>query len=69
MGRIWTVCEPAPPRTGGIRIPLAQRMCQTADEWGDWINEIHLNRNGLKKFSPRYAALVEQVLVAQGLPG
>lgn len=48
--------------------PVPAALGATGDS-GDWINEIHLNRTGLKKFSPRYAALVKQVLVAQELPG
>lgn len=52
-----------------MAIPLVPAALRAPADSGDWINEIHLNRSGLKKFSPRYAALVEQVLVAQGLPG
>lgn len=49
-------------------IPLLPAALGATADSGDWINEIHLNRNGLKKFSPRYAALVELVLQQQGLP-
>lgn len=52
-----------------MAIPLVPAALRAPGDSGDWINEIHLNRDGLKKFSPRYAALVEQVLQAQGLPG
>lgn len=51
-----------------MAIPLVPAALRAPGDSGDWINEIHLNRGGLKKFSPRYAALVEQVLQAQGLP-
>ena len=50
-------------------IPLLPAALGATADSGDWVNEIHLNRNGLKKFSPRYAALGEQVLQQQGLPG
>lgn len=49
-------------------IPLLPAALGATADSGDWVNEIHLNRNGLKKFSPRYAALVELVLQQQGLP-
>lgn len=51
-----------------MAIPLVPAALRAPGDSGDWINEIHLNRGGLQKFSPRYAALVEQVLQAQGLP-
>lgn len=52
-----------------MAIPLVPAALSAPGHSGDCINEIHLNRAGLKKFSPRYAALVEQVLQAQELPG
>lgn len=51
-----------------LSIPLLPAALGATGDSGDWINEIHLNRGGLGKFSPRYAALVEQVLLEQGLP-
>lgn len=52
-----------------MAIPLVPAALRDPDDSGDWINEIHLNRRGLKKFAPCYVALVEEVLRAQGLPG
>jgi hypothetical protein len=49
-------------------IPLLPAALGAPGDSGDWIDEVHFNRNGLKKFSPRYAALVELVLQQQGLP-
>ena len=47
------------------QIPLEPAAPGSSGESGDWINEIHLNRNGCRKLAVPWSAAIEKEIVAQ----
>lgn len=47
------------------QIPVLRAAKGSTGESGDWINEIHLNRDGCRKLAVPWAAEIERVIVAQ----